>query len=106
MVRYAPKGIVGMGKVALRRLMCMPKNCREMRCTPVACTLIANRALAVSGGEDESATCTVKLNEPLWPVLPETNPLALSSWNPAGSAPASVLHVYGCIPPDAESACE
>src|SRR5450755_423283 len=106
MVRYAPNGIVGMGNVALRRLMCMPKNCGVILCTPVACTSIANGALAVSGEEEESATCTVKLNEPLWPVLPETNPLAVSRWNPAGRVPDSVVHVYGCIPPDADRVCE
>src|SRR5437763_16729239 len=106
MVRYAPKGIVGMGNVALRRLICIPKNWGVIRCTPATRTLIANWRLAASGGAEESATWAVKVNDPLWPVLPETTPLAVSSWNPAGSVPDARFHVYGCIPPDADSACE
>ena len=87
-------------------MMCIPKNCGVIVWTPAAWTVIANCELAVWGGAEESATCTVKLNEPLWPVVPETSPLAALRWNPAGRVPDSVVHVYGCIPPDAASVCE
>src|ERR1700722_9055715 len=106
MVRYAPKGIVGIGYGPLRRLMCMPKNVAGSLCIPLACTFRARARLTICCGEEESVTCTVKLNAPLSPVVPETAPLDPPSCIPAGMLPDSVVQVYGVIPPETGRNCE
>jgi hypothetical protein len=53
----------------------------------------------------ESVTCTVKLNVPAAPGVPEITPALLSD-SPAGSEPALSAHVYGGMPPLAASVAE
>ena len=48
----------------------------------------------------ESATCSVKWNEPARDGLPETVPSEPIA-KPAGSTPAPTIHVKGGVPPDA-----
>ena len=55
--------------------------------------------------EAESLACAVKLNVPAVCGLPLSNPPELNV-TPEGKDPATTLHVYGAVPPEADSDCE
>jgi hypothetical protein len=48
--------------------------------------------VAVCWGEDESVTCTVKANCPVWVVVPESDPAEFTV-TPVGSVPEARLQL-------------
>src|SRR5271163_3411743 len=60
-------------------------------------TEMPTTCVAVTGGVDESVTCTVKLKVPTALVVPLTMPLLRV--RPEGSDPAVIVNVYGVAPP-------
>jgi hypothetical protein len=67
---------------------------------PVALTLMDNCLEACWAGEEESVTCTVKLDWPLLVGVPLIVPL-LPRLRPGGSDPDVTVHEYGVVPPEA-----
>jgi hypothetical protein len=76
----------------------------ESGCTEVEMVTV-NDLVAVSLGDDESATCTVKVDEPAVVGVPEMVP-PLLRLRPAGKAPAEILQEYGVLPPEAANVVE
>ena len=66
-------------------------------------TTMLRAFVAVSAGELESATCTVKSEVAAAVGVPGITPVLLFSVSPAGNAPVVMLHLYGVIPPVAAS---
>ncbi|KKW18947.1 MAG: hypothetical protein UY62_C0092G0003 [Parcubacteria group bacterium GW2011_GWF2_50_9] len=66
--------------------------------------VIESAWVAVCGvGVVESLTCTVKSKVPKALGVPEIKPVELFNDNPVGRFPVLILHVYGSIPPVAET---
>jgi hypothetical protein len=67
--------------------------------------LMENGLVAFCAGEEESVTCTVKLD---WPVLVGVPLMVppLLKLRPAGNAPDVTVHEYGVVPPEAVSVVE
>jgi hypothetical protein len=61
--------------------------------------------LAFCCGEEESVTCTVKLDWPALVGVPLIVP-ALLKLRPAGNAPDTTVHEYGVVPPVAANVAE
>ena len=57
-------------------------------------------AVSVDGVDSESATCTVKVEDPTVVGVPEIAP-ALLKVSPAGRLPDARVQVYGVTPPTA-----
>ena len=68
-------------------------------CTDPA-TVTVNDFVSVIGGEVESATFTVKVDDPTVVGVPERMPPLLKV-KPAGNVPERTLHEYGVTPPAA-----
>src|SRR5450755_2713333 len=68
-------------------------------------TVSARDCVALCCGEEESATCAVKVNCPVCVVVPESVPLACSV-TPLGSCPDATDQVYGVLPPEAARGSE
>jgi hypothetical protein len=73
-------------------------------CTEVEMVTV-NDLVSVSLGDDESATCTVKVDEPAVVGVPESVP-PLLRFRPAGKVPEATLQAYGVSPPDAARVVE
>jgi hypothetical protein len=73
-------------------------------CTEVAMVTVYD-LVAVSLGADESATCTVNVDEPAVVGVPEMVP-PLLRLRPAGNVPEVTLQEYGVKPPVAASVVE
>lgn len=67
--------------------------------------LIENRLVAFCIGEEESVTCTVKLDCPALVGVPLIVPFLLKP-RPAGNDPEVTVHEYGAVPPEAVSVVE
>jgi hypothetical protein len=65
-------------------------------------TLRSNAFEACCAGEEESVTCTVKLEGPALVGVPLIVP-PLLKLRPAGNAPEVTVHEYGVVPPVAVS---
>jgi hypothetical protein len=76
----------------------------ESGCTEVEMVTV-NDLVAVSLGDDESATCTVNVEEPAVVGVPESVP-PLLRLRPAGKVPEATLQAYGVRPPDAARVVE
>jgi hypothetical protein len=76
----------------------------ESGCTEVEMVTV-NDLVAVSLGDDETATCTVKVEEPAVVGVPESVP-PLLRLRPAGKLPEAMLQEYGVRPPDAARVVE
>ena len=63
-------------------------------------TVMVNDFIFVNCGEEESATCTAKVNEPTVVGVPERMP-PLLKLKPVGKVPERTLHEYGVTPPAA-----
>ena len=64
--------------------------------------IVAWENVALCCGEDESFTCTVKLNTPVAVGVPAkviTFPVPKAMVIPVGSAPVEILTVKGAVPP-------
>ena len=61
-------------------------------------TVTVNVLVAVSFGEEESATSRVNLEEPAVVGVPESLPLVLKL-KPAGNVPRETRQEYGAVPP-------
>lgn len=72
---------------------------------PAAVVLIENGLVAFCTVEDESATCTVKLNWPALVGVPLIVPPVLKL-RPVGNEPDANVHEYGVAPPVAASVDE
>jgi hypothetical protein len=66
----------------------------------VPLTEILSGCEACSAGEEESVTCTVKLDRPARVGVPLIVPLLLRL-RPAGNEPDVTVHEYGVVPPEA-----
>ena len=71
----------------------------------LALTSMVSMAVAVAGVDSESVTSTVKLTLPEAVGVPLMVP-PLESESPAGSDPEARLHLYGDVPPVADSVAE
>jgi len=71
----------------------------------LALMLMESGLVATPTGEEESATCTVKLDWPALVGVPLMVP-PLLKLSPAGNAPAETVHEYGAVPPEAVSVDE
>jgi len=67
-----------------------------------AVTVIESDCVSVSFGEDESATCTEKVEVAAVVGVPEMTP-ALLRLRPAGKLPEVTVQAYGVFPPVAAS---
>ena len=77
------------------------KNERGMALpVPELFTIKVSGWLAVCCGEEESATCTLKLNCPVWVVVPDIDP-EVCNVIPVGRVPVASVHEYGAVPPEA-----
>ena len=68
-------------------------------------TVTVNVLVALSLGDDESATSRVNLEEPVVVGVPESLPLVLK-FKPAGKIPKETRQEYGAVPPDAATVAE
>jgi hypothetical protein len=64
-----------------------------------ALMLMEKAACALSGGVEESETCTVKLNWPEAVGVPLMTPVVPDNANPGGNAPDTTVKLYGAVPP-------
>jgi hypothetical protein len=67
--------------------------------------LTVNDWVALSFSEDESATFTVNVKDPLVVGVPESFPPGLKL-RPVGKLPEAILQEYGVWPPDAANVVE
>ena len=70
-----------------------------------AVTVIESDCESVNFGEDESATCTVKVDVAAVVGVPEMTP-ALLRLRPVGRLPEVTVQAYGVLPPVATSVVE
>ena len=68
-------------------------------------TVMVSACDACWAGEEESVTCTVKLDSPAVVGVPLIVPL-LFKLRPVGKEPEANVHEYGSVPPEAVSAVE
>jgi hypothetical protein len=71
----------------------------------LAIMLMENGLVASCVGEEESVTCTVKLDWPAPVGVPLIVP-PLLKLRPAGNVPEVTVHAYGFVPPEAVSVDE